>query len=114
MSCHAAERSARCVCACACAHWQARHNIGFAMDTPLGLVVPNIKDVQVLRVLTYCRVPCAAVEACVQRGILRFIYPSQAKSIFEISAEMQRLIDAGGRSALQAADLTDGASRECP
>ncbi|KAL1925232.1 uncharacterized protein VTP21DRAFT_115 [Calcarisporiella thermophila] len=57
--------------------YRGSHNIGVAMDTPGGLIVPNIKNVQ-------------------------------AKSIFEIAAELHRLQEAGRRNALAPADLRDG------
>lgn len=35
--------------------YKARHNIGLAMDTSIGLVVPNIKDVQQLQIFDIAR-----------------------------------------------------------
>ena len=56
---------------------EAAHNIGFAMDTPNGLVVPNIKNVQ-------------------------------AMSVFEVAADINRLMEAGYAGKLQQSDLTNG------
>ncbi|GBC04192.1 hypothetical protein RclHR1_05560012 [Rhizophagus clarus] len=53
------------------------HNIGIAMDTPGGLIVPNIKNVQ-------------------------------AKSIFEIASDLQRLQEAGKRNAIPLNDFQEG------
>ncbi|KAI8388655.1 2-oxoacid dehydrogenases acyltransferase-domain-containing protein [Radiomyces spectabilis] len=53
------------------------HNIGVAMDTPQGLVVPNIKNVQ-------------------------------DKTIFEVAAELHRLMELGKKGAIPLADLKEG------
>ncbi|KAK0416113.1 hypothetical protein QR680_012301 [Steinernema hermaphroditum] len=67
-----------------CAHekfeniiYKASHNICFAMDTPGGLVVPNIKN-------------------CEQRNL------------WEIAAELNRLIEAGKRQKISKEDITGG------
>ncbi|XP_052121484.1 lipoamide acyltransferase component of branched-chain alpha-keto acid dehydrogenase complex, mitochondrial isoform X1 [Frankliniella occidentalis] len=43
--------------------YKSRHNIGFAMDTSNGLVVPNIKDVQSLRLLDIASETNRLIEA---------------------------------------------------
>ncbi|CAG8541992.1 7988_t:CDS:2 [Funneliformis mosseae] len=53
------------------------HNIGVAMDTPGGLFVPSIKNVQ-------------------------------AKSIFEIAGDLQRLQEAGKKNTISPNDLQEG------
>lgn len=53
------------------------HNIGFALATDEGLLVPNVKNVEQL-------------------------------TLFEIAAEVARIIDAGRRGQLKPADLTGG------
>mmetsp|Transcript_1899 Transcript_1899/g.6786 ORF Transcript_1899/g.6786 Transcript_1899/m.6786 type:complete len:531 (-) Transcript_1899:51-1643(-) len=57
--------------------YKGSHNIGFAMDTPAGLLVPNVKNVQ-------------------------------DKSIFEVAAELGRLISVGREGKLSPADLSGG------
>jgi len=57
--------------------YKASHNIGFAMDSPMGLIVPNVKDVQ-------------------------------ARSIFEVAQELNRLIELGQKGKLSSSDLTGG------
>jgi len=57
--------------------FKASHNIGFAMDSPEGLVVPNIKNVQ-------------------------------AMSIFDVAAELNRLIELGQKGKLGTSDLSGG------
>ena len=56
---------------------RANHNIGIGMDTPQGLIVPNIKNVE-------------------------------AKSIFEIAAEISRLSALGKEGKLKPSDITGG------
>jgi len=56
---------------------RARHNIGVAMDTPAGLLVPNIKDVQ-------------------------------ARTVFEIAQELNRLQALGREGKLSTDDLSGG------
>lgn len=53
------------------------HNIGIAMDTPRGLIVPNVKNVQ-------------------------------DKSLFDVAADMQRLMALAAEGKLGEADLADG------
>ncbi|KAJ1937121.1 hypothetical protein EC988_007983, partial [Linderina pennispora] len=57
--------------------YRAAHNIGVAMDTPGGLIVPNIKNVQ-------------------------------TKSLIEIAAELQHLVNKGKSGAISGADLKGG------
>ncbi|CAI2179432.1 3470_t:CDS:2 [Funneliformis geosporum] len=57
--------------------YRRSHNIGIAMDTPGGLLVPNLKNVQ-------------------------------AKSIFEIASDLQRLKEAGSKNAISPNDLQEG------
>src|ERR1051325_8663590 len=57
--------------------YRGSHNIGIAMDTPGGLVVPNIKNIQ-------------------------------AKSIFEIATDIQRLQEAGKNNAIFPYDFQEG------
>lgn len=57
--------------------YRAAHNIGVAMDTPSGLIVPNIKHVQ-------------------------------TKSLIEIAAELQQLVQKGKEGAISGADLKGG------
>ncbi|KAI9012606.1 2-oxoacid dehydrogenases acyltransferase-domain-containing protein [Phycomyces nitens] len=56
-------------------NYKTSHNIGLAMDTPQGLKVPNIKDVQ-------------------------------AKNLFEIAADLHRLVNLAKANQLSASDLT--------
>jgi 2-oxoisovalerate dehydrogenase E2 component (dihydrolipoyl transacylase) len=63
--------------ACTVVTTKASHNIGVAMDTKDGLIVPNIKDVQ-------------------------------NKSVVEIAAEMQQLMQLGSSGQLGPSDLTGG------
>ncbi|ORY98354.1 2-oxoacid dehydrogenases acyltransferase-domain-containing protein [Absidia repens] len=53
------------------------HNIGVAMDTPQGLIVPNIKNVQ-------------------------------SKTIFQVAAEIHRLMELGKNNAIPLQDLKGG------
>ncbi|KAI8336272.1 2-oxoacid dehydrogenases acyltransferase-domain-containing protein [Chlamydoabsidia padenii] len=53
------------------------HNVGVAMDTPQGLIVPNIKNVQ-------------------------------SKTIFEVAAELYRLMELGKSNAIPLQDLQGG------
>ncbi|KAJ2683505.1 hypothetical protein GGH99_004341 [Coemansia sp. RSA 1285] len=57
--------------------YRAAHNIGVAMDTPGGLIVPNVKNVQ-------------------------------TKTLIEIAAEIQRLVELGKRGAISSADMKGG------
>lgn len=57
--------------------YRPSHNIGIAMDTPQGLIVPNIKNVQ-------------------------------TKTIFEVAAELSRLIELGKKNAIPLEDLKGG------
>lgn len=57
--------------------YKGSHNIGFAMDTPSGLLVPNVKNIQ-------------------------------DKGVFEIAAELGRLIAVGREGKLTPQDLTGG------
>ncbi|KAJ2655641.1 hypothetical protein IWW48_005439 [Coemansia sp. RSA 1200] len=57
--------------------YRAAHNIGVAMDTPGGLIVPNVKNVQ-------------------------------TKTLIEIAAEIQRLVELGKRGAISSADMKSG------
>ncbi|KAJ1525856.1 hypothetical protein ONE63_009050 [Megalurothrips usitatus] len=43
--------------------YKARHNIGFAMDTTNGLIVPNIKDVQSLKIFDIAQESNRIIEA---------------------------------------------------
>ncbi|KAJ1824226.1 hypothetical protein GGH91_001614 [Coemansia sp. RSA 2671] len=57
--------------------YRAAHNIGVAMDTPGGLLVPNIKH-------------------------------AQTKSLIDIAADLQRLVQKGKAGAIAGADLKGG------
>ncbi|KAJ2823338.1 hypothetical protein GGI24_003704 [Coemansia furcata] len=57
--------------------YRAAHNIGVAMDTPGGLLVPNIKH-------------------------------AQTKSLIDIAADLQRLVQKGKAGAISGADLKGG------
>ncbi|RIA92968.1 2-oxoacid dehydrogenases acyltransferase-domain-containing protein [Glomus cerebriforme] len=57
--------------------FRGSHNISIAMDTPGGLVVPNIKNIQ-------------------------------AKSIFEIASDIQRLQEAGKKNTISPNDFQEG------
>ncbi|KAJ2107450.1 hypothetical protein GGI16_001523 [Coemansia sp. S142-1] len=57
--------------------YRAAHNIGVAMDTPGGLMVPNIKH-------------------------------AQTKSLIDIAADLQRLVQKGKAGAISSADLKGG------
>ncbi|KAI8097788.1 2-oxoacid dehydrogenases acyltransferase-domain-containing protein [Halteromyces radiatus] len=57
--------------------YRGSHNVGVAMDTPQGLIVPNIKNVQ-------------------------------SKTIFEVAAELHRLVELGKTNAIPLEDLQNG------
>ncbi|RLN51000.1 hypothetical protein BBJ28_00024650 [Nothophytophthora sp. Chile5] len=83
----------------------ASHNISVAMDTPAGLIVPNVKNVQVRhapsphqtewQLKPYSNSRCSC-------------YTSQAKSIMEIAKDLNRLQELAIAGKLTPNDLGGG------
>lgn len=80
----------------------AAHNISVAMDTPAGLIVPNVKNVQVgSHFLVLCS-DDAWMGADYADAIV------QSKSIFDIAEDLNRLQALAAIGKLSVADLKGG------
>ncbi len=86
---------------CTALTYRADHNIGVAMDTPEGLVVPNIKKVQVLSPKNF------QIFFSKINNYIIIIY-FQSKSIFEIAVDLNRLQELGSKGQLSPTDIAGG------
>ena len=91
---------------------RASHNIGVAMDTPKGLIVPNVKNVQVCsgRCGASRHVPCVVsrprcLEPLAHTGTLPL---QQNLTLFEIANELNRMQELASAGRLGEAELKDG------
>lgn len=79
---------------------RASHNIGVAMDTPKGLIVPNVKNVQVRGART--------APVWRQLPYTPRAWMSQNLTLFEIAEELTRMQELASAGRLGEAELKDG------